>query len=99
MTNGRIRIRERVVFRPMEGSGGVLLDLDSGEYRQLNLMGATIWALLQDAPSREELLSQLRDRIEDAPDYMAEEVDRFLDALQERNLIGFDDVQVDAPAD
>jgi hypothetical protein len=90
MSDGRIHINERVVFRSLEGSGGVLLNLDSGEYRQLNLMGATIWALLEAAPSRDELLAELQVRIQDPPPHMAAEVDRFLAALEERKLIRFD---------
>lgn len=99
MSNGKIRTSERVEFRPLEGSGGILLDLDSGEYRQLNSMGATIWSLLEGEPSRDELLAELRERIKDPPPHMAAEVDRFLVALQERKLVTFDitpgDIAVD----
>jgi hypothetical protein len=90
MSHDRIHINERVVFRSLEGSGGVLLNLDSGEYRQLNMMGATIWTLLEAAPSRDELVAQLLERIQDPPPHMAAEVDRFLAALEERRLIRFD---------
>jgi hypothetical protein len=90
MSTERIRINDRVVLRPLEGTGGVLLDLDSGEYRQLNSMGATIWSLLEKAPSRAELLGTLRARIKNPPEHMEKEVERFLTALQERRLIGVD---------
>ena len=88
MSTERIRISDRVVFRPLQDSGGILLDLDSGEYRQLNSMGATIWALLEQEPSRDELLRELRARIKNPPSHMEEEVERFLTALEERRLIG-----------
>jgi Coenzyme PQQ synthesis protein D (PqqD) len=90
VSDDRIHINERVVFRSLEGSGGVLLNLDSGEYRQLNVMGATIWSMLEAAPSRDQLLAELQERIQDPPPHMGAEVDRFLAALEERKLIRFD---------
>lgn len=90
MSREQIRVSDRVVFRPLEGSGGVLLDLDSGEYRQLNTMGATIWSLLSNSPSRAQLLGELRARVRNPPEHMETEVDRFLAALRERRLIRVD---------
>jgi hypothetical protein len=91
MTEGKIRRSERTTFRKMEeGNGGVLLHLDSGEYRQLNETGALIWSLLEHDPSRPELMAQLRERIEDPPPNLAEEVETFLAALQQRGLIEVD---------
>jgi hypothetical protein len=88
MPAARLRRTDRVVFRPMEeGAGGVLLHLDTGEYRQLNQVGATIWSLLEDEPSRDELVAALRGRFENAPPQMEQEIDAFLAALEERQLV------------
>jgi hypothetical protein len=87
MAEASIRQSDRTVFRSMEeDAGGVLLHLDSGEYRQLNATGALIWSLLETGPSRSELLKQLRERITDPPAEMEVEVDTFLQALEERKL-------------
>jgi hypothetical protein len=91
MAESRIQRSDRTTFRKMEeGSGGVLLHLDSGEYRQLNETGALIWSLLEPGPSRQELLAALRAQIQDPPADMEAEVDAFLTALRERGLIDFE---------
>ena len=75
------------MFREIGGSpGGVLLDLDSGEYRRVNHVGALVWALLADSPSREDLMDRLRERLADPPSRLAAEVDSFLDGLVDRGL-------------
>lgn len=92
MAGGRIRRNDRTMFRTMEENpGGVLLNIDSGEYRQLNSTGALIWSLLEKEPTRAELLDKLGSRITDSPPEMGHELDRFLDALEERNLISVED--------
>jgi hypothetical protein len=91
MSESRIRRNDRTTFRKMEeGSGGVLLHLDSGEYRQLNETGALIWSLLEPQPSRQELVDALRGQILDPPPQLEEEVDAFLAALRDRNLIDWE---------
>jgi hypothetical protein len=88
MAVGRIEPNDRTVFRAMEqGAGGVLLHLDSGEYRQLNQTGALIWSLLEKHPTRAELLEELRTRIEEPPATLEQEVDVFLKALADRELV------------
>lgn len=97
MSESRIRPNDRTTFRKMEeGSGGVLLHLDSGEYRQLNETGALIWSLLEPQPSREELLEALRAQIQDPPPQLDDEVDAFLAALRDRNLIDFEPTDKEA---
>jgi hypothetical protein len=81
-----IRTRDRVIFRKLE-AGGVLLDLDSGEYRQLNSIGALIWSLLESSPTRQELLDRLRVAVPQPPSTMEAEVDAFLGDLESRGLL------------
>jgi hypothetical protein len=91
MGESRIKRNDRTTFRKMEeGSGGVLLHLDSGEYRQLNETGALIWSLLEPQPSRQELVAAVRAQIQDPPANMEAEVDAFLTALRDRGLIDFE---------
>ena len=86
--SGQIETNPRAVYRRMkEGTGGVLLHLDSGEYRRVNETGAMIWELLEAAPTRVELLTRLRDRIDDPPETLEAEVVAFLQALHQRGLV------------
>jgi len=88
MQDGPLAHNKRTIFRKMEdGAGGVLLHLDSGEYRRLNEMGAMIWSLLEEGPTREELIAELRNRVEDPPADLPDQVDVFLAALSERGLL------------
>ncbi len=83
----RLHRSERAIFREVAGSpGGVLLNLDSGEYRRVNEVGALIWRLLEGSPTRELLIRRIRDRIADPPATLDAEVDAFLDGMIERQL-------------
>ena len=88
VTDQEIRRNERAIFRRLEpGAGGVLLDLESGEYRHLNEVGALIWESLGAHRTRPALVAELRRLITNAPPSVEAEVDTFLDALLERGLI------------
>lgn len=88
MTQERFRKDDRATYRRMdEGEGGVLLHLDSGSYHQVNEIGALIWDALDDTPTRAELVAHVREQVSDAPDSVGDDVDAFLDALRERDLI------------
>jgi hypothetical protein len=83
----QIRRADNAAYQKIEQEGGVLLHLDTGAYHQVNDVGALIWELLATSPSRAELLAELRKRIDNPPDHLAEDVDEFLRALHQRNLV------------
>jgi hypothetical protein len=88
MPEARIQRSPRIVFRRLEaGAGGVLLHLDSGEYRHVNETGALIWGLLAEGPTLEVLLAAIRDVVSNPPANLDEEVTRFLSSLKQRGLI------------
>jgi hypothetical protein len=65
----------------------VLLHLDSGEYHGLNEVGSLIWSLIDGERSFDALVDDLREGLEDPPDDLADETERFLADLRERDLI------------
>jgi hypothetical protein len=86
--DGVIRRNPNVVYRELAGEGGgVLLHLDSGEYHGLNEVGALIWSLIDGQRDLEALVDHLRDGLENPPDDLAAETERFLADLRERDLI------------
>ena len=88
MTEPGIRRNTRTVFRRLEaGAGGVLLHLDSGEYRHVNETGALIWNLLETSPTLAELLTAVHGIVSNPPAHLEGEVTTFLEALRERGLI------------
>jgi Coenzyme PQQ synthesis protein D (PqqD) len=92
----RLRLDTRTVIRPnprstfrelTEGSGGVLLHLDTAAYHGLNEVGVAIWSSIGSGITYGELLVRLRTQIPDAPDSLDDDVGTFLDELYQRDLI------------
>lgn len=83
----RFTVSEDVVVREVSGEL-VLLDLNSGQYFGLDVVGARIWELLSDAPRN---LNEICDQIESEFDAPRERIEADLIALakqlQEQELI------------
>ena len=83
-----IRPNPRSTFRELaEGSGGVLLHLDTAPYHGLNEIGVAIWSLIQPGITFGALVDALRSQITDAPAALDDDVATFLDDLRERDLV------------
>jgi len=78
----------QVVYRELAGEGGgLLLHLDSGEYHGLNEVGALIWSLIDGERTVDVLVDDLRAELQDPPDDLTGETERFLADLLQRDLI------------
>ena len=83
-----IRPNPRSTFRELaEGSGGVLLHLDTAAYHGLNEIGVAIWSLIQPGITFGALVDALRSQITDAPAALDDDVATFLDDIRERDLV------------
>jgi hypothetical protein len=83
-----IRPNPRSTFRELaEGSGGVLLHLDTAAYHGLNEMGVAIWSLIEPGITFGALIDGLRTQIADAPDSLDGDVAMFLEELRQRDLV------------
>jgi hypothetical protein len=83
-----IRPNPRSTFRELaEGSGGVLLHLDTAAYHGLNEIGVAIWSLIQPGITFGALVDALRLQITDAPAALDDDVATFLDDLRQRDLV------------
>jgi hypothetical protein len=83
-----IRPNPRSTFRELaEGSGGVLLHLDTAAYHGLNEIGVAIWSLIQPGITFGALVDALRSQIADAPAALDDDVATFLDDLRQRDLV------------
>ncbi len=89
--NGRLAYQELA-----EGSGGVLLHLETGQYHGVNAIGALIWSLVGNGTSFGELVDAVRERVDDAPPELADDVAEFLSGLAARDLITLEDGDGDA---
>ena len=84
----KVHRNQRAVFRRLaEGSGGVLLHLDSTQYHGVNEVGAAIWELTETDVAFGDLVSALRGRLDDPPADLEGDVESFLRELEERGLV------------
>jgi len=77
----------RVVHSQLNDGETVLLHLETGQYHELNPIGAVIWELLDGERSLTEVTEALRARVADPPDELEEFVAEFLEELRDRGLV------------
>lgn len=82
-----VRRSERATFRKLEDGSGVILHLDTTQYHGVNEVGAAIWELTEAPRSFADLVDGLRTELDDPPASLESDVDEFLRALVERNLV------------
>jgi hypothetical protein len=76
-----------VSFRQLEGErGGVLLNLVTGDYHQVNQTGVLIWDALGQPASAAAVVESLAGELDQVPDHAESEVLAFLADLVERGL-------------
>lgn len=73
--------------RELAEGEGVLLHLQSGQYHGLNPVGLVIWELLEQPSTAADVVARLRDRVEDPPPSLEDDVMSFLTSLRERDLV------------
>lgn len=84
-SGGVVQPAPGVVSRQMNGSA-VLIHLASNRIFELNATGARVWALLQQALTRDEVVARLRDEFGDIEEIGAT-VDDLIEALRGEGLI------------
>ncbi len=82
-----VRRSERATFRKLEDGSGVILHLDTTQYHGVNEVGAAIWELTDAPRSFADLVEGLQRQLDDPPSGLEADVEDFLRALQERDLV------------
>jgi len=78
----------RATYRRIgEEEGAVLLHLDTAQYHGVNEIGALVWDLLEEPIDFGDLIERLNARIENPPAELVGDVEEFLEALAERDLV------------
>ncbi len=65
----------------------MILHLDTGAYHGVNEVGLLIWELLESEQTMQELVAAVRDRVDEPPPQLEDDVASFLAEVQERDLI------------
>lgn len=87
-SSSTVRRNANVVVRELaEGEGAVLLHLDSGQYHGVNQIGQAVWELLDGERSMGDVVAELRARVEDPPDSIEADVLKFVDEVEQRDLV------------
>jgi hypothetical protein len=82
-----IRRNPRAEFRSLgDAEGGVVLHLDTAAYHGLNTVGALIWNLA-DGRTFQEIVDEVKRQVDDAPPTLEQEIEDFIRALRERDLL------------
>jgi hypothetical protein len=77
----------RVAYRELNDGSAVLLHLDTGAYHGLNDVGSLVWGALEDQLTLSALITTIRDRFDNAPPTVADDVRSFVSDLVDRDLL------------
>jgi hypothetical protein len=91
-----VRRSDRATFRQLEDGSGVILHLDTTQYHGVNQVGSAIWELTDRPRTFAELVEGLREQLDDPPSNLEGDVEEFLRALEQRNLISLAPQDLDA---
>lgn len=78
---------DHIVFTEFEGGEGVLVDLDTKKYFQLNETAMFVWRRLEEGKGVNEIASEMAEEYEVTPEHAAESVRRLLDNLRSFKLV------------
>lgn len=76
-----------VVYTDFQGTGGILVDLNTKQYYQLNETGSLIWRELEKGNSVENIVSEMKAVYEVTSEHARESVEKLLQNLESRKLV------------
>lgn len=79
--------QEHVVFTEFDGGEGVLVDLNTKRYYQLNETAVLVWRCLEQGKSYAEIVGEVTAAYNVTPEHAAESVDRLLLNLESYKLV------------
>lgn len=79
---------DHVVSTEFEGGEGVLVDLNTKRYYQLNETAMLVWRGLERGLSNDEIVREMTDRYDVSPEHASESVERLIGSLSSHKLVG-----------
>lgn len=83
-------INPLIVFREEFDDWAILFDPDTGDGFGLNPVGAFIWKRLDGRHTLQDILEELRETCEDAPENAAQEIKDFIEELAGKGYAGYE---------
>lgn len=87
MSRNEMVPHEHVVFTEFDGGEGVLVDLDTKKYFQLNPTATVVWRGLEGGKTLDEIVRDMTAEYDVSPEHAARSVQRLLGNLQEFKLV------------
>ena len=87
MSTNEMVPHEHVVFTEFDGGEGVLVDLDTKKYFQLNPTATVVWRGLEGGKTLDEIVRDMTAEFDVSPEHAARSVQRLLSNLQEFKLV------------
>ncbi len=87
MDNIRMTPHNHIVFTEFDGGEGVLVDLNTKRYYQLNETAALVWRALEQGKSTHEVVEELTAAYDVTREHAAESVERLLRSFQSNKLV------------
>ena len=76
-----------VVYTDFAGTGGILVDLKTKQYYQLNETGSLIWRGLEKGNSLDDITLEMTTIYEVSSEHARESIERLLSNLETRKLV------------
>ena len=76
-----------IVFTEFDGGEGLLVDLNTKKYYQLNETAMLVWRCLEKGKTRSEVIEELTAVYEVTSEHAAQSVERLLRNLQSHQLV------------
>ena len=77
-----------VVSTEFEGGEGVLVDLNTKRYYQLNETAMLVWRCLERGLPAPDIVREMTDRYDVTPDHAAASLEKLIDGLRSHKLVG-----------
>jgi hypothetical protein len=76
-----------IVYTDFQGTGGILVDLNTKQYYQLNETGSLIWRELEKGSPVADIVSEIRAVYEVSAEHAEASVEKLLHNLESRKLV------------
>jgi hypothetical protein len=87
MLSSRLLPLKDVVYTDFQGTGGILVDLNTKQYYQLNETGSLIWRGLEKGNSIDDIVDELKATYEVSSDQARVSVEKLLQNLEAKKLV------------
>ena len=86
LSSKRVPLKD-IVYTDFQGTGGILVDLNTKQYYQLNETGSLIWRALEKGNSVDDIVSEMQALYEVSAERAHASVEKLLLNLESSNLV------------